>query len=60
MYLKLGLLVWLAWCSDRVSAGGDDGPGDPDFSANDGDLDSPVRPIEAPQGNYNIIEQEGV
>ena len=30
------------------------------FSANDGDLDSAVNPQETPQGNYHIIEDEGV
>ncbi|QQP38009.1 Protein disulfide-isomerase, partial [Caligus rogercresseyi] len=42
-----------------VLGGGDNGPGDPDFSPNDGDLESDVNPAEAPQGNYNIIEVEG-
>ena len=36
--VPLSLLVGLAL------AGGDDGPGDPDFAANDGDLDSAVNP----------------
>jgi hypothetical protein len=43
-----------------VSAGGDDGPGDPDFSANDGDLENAVNPLEAPKGNYHIIEDGDV
>ena len=38
VWCLLGLAVGL------VAAGGDDGPGDPDFSANDGDLDSAVNP----------------
>ena len=41
-------------------AGGDDGPGDPDFAANDGDLESAVNPMEAPKGNYHVIEDQGV
>jgi len=43
-----------------VIAGADDGPGDPDFRANDGDLESPVLPLKAPEGNYHVIEEEGV
>ena len=30
-------------------AGADDGPGDPEFTPNDGDLESEVRPLETPQ-----------
>jgi protein disulfide-isomerase A4 len=43
-----------------VHGGGDDGPGDPDFTANDGDLESPVSPLEAPTGNYHVIEDKGI
>ena len=45
---------------DHVKCGGDDGPGDPDFTANDGDLESPVVPLEAPSGNYHVIEDKGI
>ena len=41
------LLVLCLAASAR--AGGDSGPGDPEFSANDGDLESDVNPIDAPQ-----------
>lgn len=50
----LSLLPALVW------AGGDDGPGDPEFSANDGDLESAVNPMNTPTGNYHVIEDEGV
>lgn len=52
------LLLFLAF--GLALAGGDDGPGDPEFSANDGDLDSPVNPLHTPTGNYHVIEDEGV
>lgn len=52
--LALSLVVGLAL------AGGDDGPGDPEFSANDGDLESAVNPLDTPQGNYHVIEDDGV
>ena len=44
----------------NVRCGGDDGPGDPDFTANDGDLESAVNPLEAPSGNYHVIEDKGI
>ncbi len=44
----------------RVMGSADDGPGDPDFAPNDGDLESDVNPIETPQGNYNVIEEGDV
>ncbi len=53
------LLTLLSLCSSALSSG-DDGPGDPEFAANDGDLESAVNPLEQPQGNYNVIEDEGV
>ncbi len=58
-FLPLAAAV-LFLLADNALAGGDDGPGDPEFAANDGDLDSPVSPLEAPQGNYNIIEDGDV
>jgi protein disulfide-isomerase A4 len=45
---------------EGVLGGGDDGPGDPEFKANDGDLESPVNPAETPSGNYHIVEDNGV
>lgn len=56
------LVTLLALCLslNPVLGGGDDGPGDPEFSANDGDLESPVSPLEVPKGNYHVIEDEGV
>ena len=59
MRVELSLLM-LAGIFALALAGGDDGPGDPEFSANDGDLESAVNPLDAPQGNYNVIEDEGV
>uniref|UniRef100_A0A0K2TFG6 Protein disulfide-isomerase n=1 Tax=Lepeophtheirus salmonis TaxID=72036 RepID=A0A0K2TFG6_LEPSM len=53
-------LIFFTSISSSVLAGGDDGPGDPDFSANDGDLESDVNPMEVPKGNYNILEIDGV
>ena len=44
----------------RVLAGADDGPGDQEFKENDGDLESDVNPLEAPKGNYLVIEDAGV
>jgi len=58
--------MWWAWLTvvallaGPVKASEDDGPSDPNFRANDGDLESPVSPLEAPKGNYNIIQDEGV
>jgi len=43
-----------------VWAGADDGPGDAEFKENDGDLESDVNPLEAPKGNYLVIEDQGV
>ena len=57
--MRLYLLLTLSLVPLALG-GGDDGPGDPDFSPNDGDLDSPVSPMEQPKGNYHIIEDEGV
>jgi len=52
------LLVLLALTP--VFGGEDDGPGDPTFKANDGDLESDVNPLDAPTGNYNIVVEDGV
>ena len=49
----LGLL---AFCL----ASEEDGPSDPAFKANDGELESDVNPMETPQGNYHIVDQDGV
>lgn len=38
---------------------GDETPDDAHFVANDGELESDVRPQTKPQGNYHIIEDEG-
>jgi len=43
-----------------VLGGADDGPGDAAFKENDGDLESDVNPLKAPEGNYLIPEDEGV
>ena len=37
----------------------DDGPDSPSFVANDGELESDVRPTSKPEGNYHIVEHEG-
>ena len=31
-----------------------------DFRANDGELESDVNPAETPQGNYHIVDHDGV
>ena len=54
------LLCLLTLLPALVWAGGDDGPGDPEFSPNDGDLESEVNPMNTPTGNYHVIEDEGV
>jgi len=44
-----------------VLAGNRDmGPEDPDFKENDGDLESDVNPLKAPEGNYVVAEEDGV
>lgn len=58
--LGSSVLLLVTAVVDLARAGGDDGPGDPDFAANEGDLESPVSPLEAPTGNYHIIDEEGV
>ena len=30
------------------------------FRENDGDLENDVNPLKAPEGNYHIVEEEGV
>merc|ERR1712223_1661734 len=50
----LGLLASLALASE------DDGPVDENFKANDGELESEVNPLETPQGNYHIVDHDGV
>lgn len=52
--LVLGLLASLALASE------DDGPSDENFRANDGELESDVNPLETPQGNYHIVDHDGV
>jgi thiol-disulfide isomerase/thioredoxin len=54
--LSLALLVVVA----SVLGSGDDGPGDPEFSPNDGELENAVNPLKAPEGNYNIATEKGV
>ena len=54
--LSLALLVVVA----GVLGSGDDGPGDPEFSPNDGELENAVNPLKAPKGNYNIVTEKGV
>merc|ERR550519_1772452 len=56
----LSSALLLSFCAVAVFAGADDGPGDREFRANDGDLESDVNPLKAPTGNYHIIEEEGV
>jgi len=53
-------LVEISWILGLVLAGADDGPGDVEFKENDGDLESDVNPLEAPKGNYLVVEDEGV
>jgi thiol-disulfide isomerase/thioredoxin len=53
------LLVLLSVIS-TVLCSGDDGPGDPEFSPNDGELENAVNPLRAPEGNYNIATEKGV
>ena len=43
-----------------VLGSGDDGPGDPEFSPNEGELENAVNPLRAPEGNYNIATEKGV
>lgn len=54
--LLLGLCLLVA----HVLANSDEGPTDPNFKPNDGELDSPVNPMETPKGNYHIIDHDGV
>ena len=63
-FVRTGLLLFLVSAISAQSAppsadGEDDGPDSPDFVANDGELESDVRPQSKPQGNYHIIEDEG-
>ena len=37
----------------------DEGPGSEGFVANEGEIESDVRPTSKPEGNYHIIEDEG-
>jgi len=57
MILSLGTIFWVV---ATVRASADDGPGDPNFKENEGDLESILNPLEQPKGNYHIIQDEGV
>ena len=58
--LFLALVVLTAVAIGSVWSSGDDGPGDPEFSPNDGELENDVNPLKAPEGNYIIAEEKGV
>lgn len=53
-------LVSMALMVGRTAAGPDTGPEDPDFVPNDGELESDLAPLKKPQGNYHIVEEQGV
>lgn len=61
---KLGILVAFASVIAAQEPGGtegaEEGPDSPDFVANDGELESDVRPNDKPKGNYNVLEDKGV
>ncbi len=58
--------MWLSKCLvafgllGLVFASEEDGPSDPSFKANDGELESDVNPAETPKGNYHIVDHDGV
>ena len=63
-FVRAGLLLFFvsaisAQSTPPAADGEDDGPDSPHFVPNDGELESDVRPQSKPQGNYNIIEDEG-
>ena len=63
-FVKVGLLLVFvsnikAQTATGAADGEDEGPGSPDFVANDGELESEVRPTKKPEGNYHIIQDEG-
>lgn len=58
--ISLSLATLIAVAVISVKASGDDGPGDPEFAANDGDLESVVNPLNTPKGNYHIVDDNGV
>ena len=60
MRLFKTLVVLTAVAIGSVWSTGDDGPGDPEFSPNDGELENAVNPLKAPEGNYIIAEENGV
>ncbi len=53
-------LVGLVVVLGMALASEEDGPADPTFKANDGELESDVNPAETPKGNYHIVDQDGV
>ena len=55
-----GLVVWAAIVIGVVVGSSDDGPGDPVFSPNDGELENAVNPLNTPEGNFVIEEEKGV
>eukprot|EP00088_Acartia_fossae_P059160 TRINITY_DN6994_c0_g1_i2.p1 TRINITY_DN6994_c0_g1~~TRINITY_DN6994_c0_g1_i2.p1 ORF type:complete len:684 (+),score=152.98 TRINITY_DN6994_c0_g1_i2:49-2100(+) len=59
-YKLLSLLILHVLLICEVLSEADDGPSDPEFKENDGDLESDVNPLKAPEGNYHIVEEEGV
>jgi hypothetical protein len=58
--MKRFVLLLVAAYVAHVFASGDDGPGDPEFSPNDGELENEVNPLKAPEGNYVIATEKGV
>lgn len=63
-FVRVGLLLAFvsnikAETATGAADGEDEGPGSPDFVANDGELESEVRPTKKPEGNYHIIQDEG-
>jgi thiol-disulfide isomerase/thioredoxin len=52
------LIAGLYWTASMATE--DDGPTDAKFVPNDGELESDVNPLKAPQGNYHIVDHDGV
>merc|ERR1711899_61907 len=57
---KIRVVLFLGLVASSALASEDDGPGDENFSPNDGELESDVNPLKAKGGNYNIVDHDGV